>query len=1660
MNFFQRSPASGRPIALLALLAAAAAYGQPAGKPEQPYVSRPDTVDPRLRRAAAGGAPLAVAIVLSEQPQAEIYRRHAEAAAGELEESVNRLRSLLANGGTPAEIAAVRANIERILLQVRRNAAAEISAAIAPSQAAAVARVQQAGGQIKRRFDALNLFTADLPPAALDQVAADPLVAEIRPADRHFLQLSVSVPALGAPAFWDSGFLGAGQSVAVLDTGVPSTHPAFAGLTINSQVFLNIGSQDPCFGDNASSGEDLQGHGSHVAGIVASRGSSECLMCRGVARGLGTLYNLKIGFLIKNAPNCDGAGGGAAISSDVVSAITWLAQNTSTRIVNYSYGGDVSGDDDAPAREMDQLAEIYGLLPVVAAGNSGPGAKTVLSPGIAYNILSVANWSSRGTIASSSSRGPTANGRRKPDLAAPGSSILSLAQNWASPGVSDYIYRSGTSMATPHIAGAAALLMDAGVLDSLAVKAILINTTDDVDWAADRGWGYTNLTTARNALFYRTGGLKPRPAAGFYKLYKVRTTKPLRSTITWNRHIVNGSTSVFHDVDIVAYGLSSNTVQSQGGSSINNVEQVSVTAAGDYVVKARMFSTTFGGGVTTEPFAVAFSEGDITDVNGPQLSITCAPASGNPLPSSSFTLNCTASNNGDLPAFGVSGSVTLASGFTGPTALTYGTLQPNSTGLATLTLTAPNATGTYNFSAALSSTSYEETFTGSGNFTVSVNPQLPGAPSNPSPAANATGVSGTPALSWTAGSSATSYDVYFGTSASPPFVGNTAALTFSPGTLTGETTYYWRAVAKNASGSTTSPVWSFTTQIILTAPASPSPAAGATGITVAPQLSWSPAGTGVTYDIYFGTGGSPGLVASIGTTSFSPGTLAGGTTYTWRVVAKKGAATVNSATWTFTTVPKALGLNPPSLLPVTPSTVTGSPQVFTVTARDFDGFDNISKVYFVVNSSPSVPQNVCHGYYDRVLNAIYLYNDAVSVLQGPLAPGAAATLENSQCAVEGVGSALYAASGPDLTVLLKLRLKGAFAGTSQKLFLWVTDAQGNGTGWQQAAVWNTSNLNQPPSILNTSPANPQGSSQTFTLTARDPDGYDNLSRIYFLINSSTAIPQNVCHGYYDRAANVWLLYNDALSALQGPLVPGTSATLQNSQCAIDGLTTALFAYGGTDVTLKMGVSLKGGFAVSTQKVYYWAVDNDGNGTGWVQAALWGVPNLNRAPELVSASPASVIGSPKAFTFALRDADGAGNLHRMYFLANPDTSIPANTCHGFYDRALNALYLYNDGLTALMGPLTPGAAGTLQNSQCTIDGPSSALVSIAGTDLTLKMGMSLRGTFATTTQKVSVWVTDMDGNGTGWLQASLWAANSAAFQPSLGTVSPAVPTGSPQAITVTGRSPLGAANISRIYFLIDNQPSVPANSCHGFYDRAANAMYLYNDALSLLMGPLTPGASGSVENSQCGLDAPLSALVSASGTDLTVKFGMRLKGTFAASARTMYFWVQDNQGNGTGWVNGGTWWPAALSSQPPVVVSGSPSTPSGSPQTFRFTLRDPNGSADIYRVYFLVNSNTAIPVNTCHGFYDRAANAVYLYNDTLSALLGPLTPGTAGSLANSQCSISGPGSAAALSGGTDLVLDLGVSQSGAAAASTQKVYVWVRDNAGNDTGWVQTSTWAP
>jgi subtilisin family serine protease len=250
--------------------------------------------------------------------------------------------------------------------------------------------------------------------------------------------LDQSVPMIGAPQAWAQGYDGTGVKVAVLDSGIDTTHPDLAGKVTAAANFT--------FEPSAADGN---GHGTHVASTIAGSGAASGGRYKGVAPG-ASLLNGKV---------CNSAG--QCPTSWVLAGMEWAVANGAD-VVNMSLGGGPTDGSDPLSQAVNRLTASSGTLFVIAAGNSGPGASTVESPGSADAALTVAAVDKSRRIAGFSSRGPRfGDSAIKPDIAAPGVSIVAARATGTSLGspVDDrYTSLNGTSMATPHVTGAAAIV--------------------------------------------------------------------------------------------------------------------------------------------------------------------------------------------------------------------------------------------------------------------------------------------------------------------------------------------------------------------------------------------------------------------------------------------------------------------------------------------------------------------------------------------------------------------------------------------------------------------------------------------------------------------------------------------------------------------------------------------------------------------------------------------------------------------------------------------------------------------------------------------------------------------------------------------------------------------------------------------------------------------------------------------------------------------------------------------------------------------------------------------------------------------------------------------------------------------------------------------------
>nr|WP_208903440.1 S8 family peptidase [Streptomyces incarnatus] len=251
--------------------------------------------------------------------------------------------------------------------------------------------------------------------------------------------LDKSVPQIGAPVAWKAGYTGKGVKVAVLDTGVDTSHPDLKDQVIASKNF-----------SGAADATDHYGHGTHVASIVAGTGAKSGGKYKGVAPDARIL----------NGKVLDDTGSGD--DSGILAGMEWAAQQGAS-VVNLSLGGYDSPGIDPLEAEVNKLSATKGILFAIAAGNDGP--QSIGSPGSADAALTVGAVDKKDKLADFSSTGPRLGDYAiKPDVTAPGVDITAAA---AKGSVIDqevgekpegYLTISGTSMATPHVAGAAAIL--------------------------------------------------------------------------------------------------------------------------------------------------------------------------------------------------------------------------------------------------------------------------------------------------------------------------------------------------------------------------------------------------------------------------------------------------------------------------------------------------------------------------------------------------------------------------------------------------------------------------------------------------------------------------------------------------------------------------------------------------------------------------------------------------------------------------------------------------------------------------------------------------------------------------------------------------------------------------------------------------------------------------------------------------------------------------------------------------------------------------------------------------------------------------------------------------------------------------------------------------
>ncbi len=376
--------------------------------------------------------------------------------------------------------------------------------------------------QERHRFG--TVVRGPLRPGRLSEVAVSPAVLWVEASNPIRLTDESSAAVVGGPATNHMtfsqrlGFDGAGVTVAVADSGLDNGQ-------LSNRTDLLGRTKAVMFYGGLENGADEHGHGTHVAGIVAGRG----ITLEGDEFGY---YGLGVapGAQLVVQRIFDANGDFRLVPRET---LTRDAVRNGAVIGNHSWTVEAQGHYDVGAQQFDDLVRDADFdtpgdqpyLMVFAAGNAGPGPQTIGSPALGKNVIAVgASQGPRsgflsydegvGALASPSSRGPCDDGRIKPDLVAPGTWIASLLSvssrvEHASTRINnEFVFMSGTSQASPHVAGAAAVFVQYyrskhdGLTPSPAlIKAALINSATDLNGSSaaaptpnqDEGWGRADV---------------------------------------------------------------------------------------------------------------------------------------------------------------------------------------------------------------------------------------------------------------------------------------------------------------------------------------------------------------------------------------------------------------------------------------------------------------------------------------------------------------------------------------------------------------------------------------------------------------------------------------------------------------------------------------------------------------------------------------------------------------------------------------------------------------------------------------------------------------------------------------------------------------------------------------------------------------------------------------------------------------------------------------------------------------------------------------------------------------------------------------------------------------------------------------------------------------
>ncbi len=530
------------------------------------------------------------------------------------------------------------------------------------------------GWKINSEYHTIPAIACSLPAVAIELLKKSPFVSYVEedtmvalsdPPDAE-LAASWGVTKIGADTVQAAGNVGQGIRVAVIDTGINYLHEDLDGNYVTGYNFVSKGATPPM---------DDNGHGTHCAGIIAAEDNGIAVI--GVAPR-ASLYALKV---LNSA--------GSGYTSDIIAAIQW-ACDKGIQVISMSLGSSVGST--ALQQACDDAYLNHNIVVVAAAGNNGAAriGSNINYPAKYANVIAVGATDQSNLRASFSCTGPEL------DLMAPGVNIISdyLDVKPGDGGNVDTLYMSGTSMATPHVAGTAALIVASGEANEKAwgalgitdndgkwsssdVSKVLVATADDLGATGkDNYYGYGIVDADQAATPINTPPPTPSITVG-----SVGITAPAGST---------GGTVATGEVFTISAKIHLSTGSTSVSTILNVPSEYTITTANPAVATASTSDVTFTWTVTapssvdsalSAPISVSatatgYDSGNgqftITTVAAAELSCSfTAPATSQVNVGDTIPVTMRISNNGKASATSVSPTTLILAG-TGKAALATG----------------------------------------------------------------------------------------------------------------------------------------------------------------------------------------------------------------------------------------------------------------------------------------------------------------------------------------------------------------------------------------------------------------------------------------------------------------------------------------------------------------------------------------------------------------------------------------------------------------------------------------------------------------------------------------------------------------------------------------------------------------------------------------------------------------------------------------------------------------------------------------------------------------------------------------------------------------------------------------------------------------------------